>query len=604
VGWRLGPYRVDDRPFAAGATAEVFVARRGRTGPRVAIKVLPLRTFRVRAEAEAEVAAIDHPRLLTVHERVEDERRGVVGLVMDLVAEGDLRTALRGPNAPTPTEMLQITDDVLAALDALHAAGLVHRDIKPENVMLERVDGALRARLGDMGIARPADRTRSTGSVLGTDLYIAPEVHDGAVPSSHADLWAVGYVLYEGLFGAPPHADASTTYQAIGRLRAEGPDRPPNIPDAIWRVVACLLAPTPTDRPSSAAAARELVASAGPAAAAASPRESSSLPGRRRITPRGRTDGGFDGYGRSPRVARVMAGSVAVVLLVGVLAWMGGRDRLHLFGHDPSTLGAISSITPLSAESPDVVPTQYQWRLRDGVLTGRLEVSNPSSAAVDATVMPELFPVSAATDGALALVGFNGATERQKDGSTLVRFAVPPLAPHAHHIVSFRLTINDVASDRRVLDQLVHDRQSAINRHAFALSDAPTLDRIVVTVASSSLTVGQQTQVHIAGFARTGSPASAELMRGLHVVVVSGQGVAQLDGTSVAAIAPGHAVIRAVVGDIQGEAPVTVASAPPETAPPTTARRVVRKPTPKATPTTETTTFEEEESPPPETVVV
>ena len=298
-----------------------------------------------------------------------------------------------------------------------------------------------------------------------------------------------------------------------------------------------------------------------------------------------------------------MAGSIAIVLLVGALAWMGGRDRLDLFGRDPSTLGAISSITPLSAESPDVVPTQYQWRLRNGVLTGRLEVSNPSAAAVAATVMPELFPVSATTNGSLALVGFNGATEKQKDGSTLVRFAVPPLAARAHHVVSFRLTLGDGANDRRVLDQLVRDRQSAIHRHAFALSDAPTLDRIVVTVASSSLIVGQQTQVHVAGFARTGASASPELMRGLHVVIVTGHDVARLDGTSVAALAPGNAVIRAVVGNVQAEAPVTVASAP-VVAPPTTgsAPRVVKKP--KVTPTTETTTFEEEESPPHETVVV
>ncbi|MDP1793084.1 MAG: serine/threonine-protein kinase, partial [Acidimicrobiales bacterium] len=268
--WRLGRFRVDDRPFASGATAEVFTARKGRAGPRVAVKVLPLKTYRERSEAEADVATIDHPRLLRVHERVVDERRGVVGLVMDLAAEGDLRTALRGGDEPTPSEMLQIADDVLAGLEALHAVGVLHRDVKPENVMLERVDGQLRARLGDLGIARQADRTRSTGSVLGTDLYIAPEVHDGAAPSVSADLWAVGYVLYEGLFGAPPHAGAATTYQAIGRLRAEGPDRPPNVPDSVWAVVARLLAPWPGNRPASAADARIVVASAREAAEAAS----------------------------------------------------------------------------------------------------------------------------------------------------------------------------------------------------------------------------------------------------------------------------------------------------------------------------------------------
>jgi eukaryotic-like serine/threonine-protein kinase len=131
VTWKLGQYRVDDKPFAAGATAEVFAARKGRTGERVAVKVLPLRTFRERAEAEAEVATIDHPRLLAVHDRVVDERRGVVGLVMDLAVEGDLRAALRGADAPSPIEMVQIADDVLAALETLHTIGLVHRDIKP-----------------------------------------------------------------------------------------------------------------------------------------------------------------------------------------------------------------------------------------------------------------------------------------------------------------------------------------------------------------------------------------------------------------------------------------------------------------------------------------
>ena len=250
--WRLGPYRVDDRPFASGATAEVFGARRGRTGSRLAIKVLSLRTYRERAETEAASARVEHPRLMSVHEAIVDERRGVVGLVMDFAAEGDLRNALRSGDEPSPIEMVQIADDVLAALDALHGHGLVHRDVKPENILLERIDGQRRARLGDLGIARPVDRTRSTGSVLGTDLYIAPEVHDGGAPSIAADLWAVGYVLYEGLFGAPPHADAATTYQAIGRLRAEGPDRPPNVPDAIWRVVATLLAPAPGDRPANA----------------------------------------------------------------------------------------------------------------------------------------------------------------------------------------------------------------------------------------------------------------------------------------------------------------------------------------------------------------
>ena len=567
-----------------------------------------MRTFRARAEAEAEHAAIVHPRLLSVYDRVEDERRGVVGLVMDLAEDGDLRTALRGPDAPSAVEMFQIADDVLAALDALHTAGLVHRDIKPENVMLERVDGVLRARLGDMGIARPADRTRSTGSVLGTDLYIAPEVHDGAVPSPQADLWALGYVLYEGLFGAPPHADASTTYQAIGRLRSDGPDRPPRVPDAIWNVVAALLAPAPTDRPTSAAGARALLDSARPTAEAGSPLPVTPVAlTRRRLTPRGRSVRHVRPRFDPASVTRVLAASAVAVLVVGALAWVGKSDQLPFLGRDASVVGAIESIAPLSAESPSVVPTQYEWRLRHGVLTGRLDVRNPSGVTSDATVMPELFPASASSGGALALVGFNGSTERENDGSTLVRFTVPPLAPHAHHVVRFRVTTRSAANDRTALDQLVRDREAAINRHAFALSDAPTLDHIVVNV-EPSLTVGDRSQLSIVGYDNRGEPASAELLRDIRVAVVSGQDVARIDGDNLAALAPGNAVVRAVIGDLQADAPVSVRAAAP---PPTTVTTHVVKThtsthnTAPTTETTDTTTFTDtDSSSPPESIVV
>ncbi|MEY2473534.1 MAG: serine/threonine protein kinase, bacterial [Actinomycetota bacterium] len=601
MAWKLGSYRVDDKPFAAGATAEVFAARKGRTGERVALKVLPLRTFRDRAEAEADIGRIDHPRLLTVHASVVDERRGVVGLVMDLANGGDLRNALRGADAPTPIEMLQIADDVLAAVEALHAVGLVHRDIKPENIMLERVDGQLRARLGDMGIARPIDRTRSTGSVLGTDLYIAPEVHDGGAPSAAADLWAVGYVLYEGLFGAPPHADAKTAYQAIGLLRAEGPNRPPNVPDSIWNVVAALLAPTPDQRPESARAARHLLESAGPAAEEASaaagerdPVAAVRRPGARRRS----TERGHDGfvrpvptYERRPAVARAFAGIAAVVLVVGGLAWIGGRNRLALFGAEPRTIGAVRSLTPLPPESDAVVPTQYQWRLKNGMLTGRLDVSNPSDQPTAATDIPELFPPSAVRGNALALVGHDGPVEKQRDGSVLVRFEVPSIAPHEHHVVAFRMSVPPSTSDRSLLAKLVRDREDAITRHALALSDAPTLASISIDLVPSTVTVGQRANANVHGRTPKQDEAPAELLKDAHLEVIGSAGIARVDGLSVVGLAPGAVVVRVVVGNLQADTPINVV-APPVTVPKTTVTHLRRAPT------TQTTIIEEEAPPP------
>ncbi len=574
--WRLGRFRVDDRPFATGATAEVFAARKGRTGQRVAIKLLPLKTYRERAEAEADLATIDHPRLLSVHERVIDERRGVIGLVMDLADGGDLRSALRSGEEPTPSEMLQITDDVLAALEALHSYGLVHRDVKPENVMLERVDGELRARLGDLGIARLVDRTRSTGSVLGTDLYIAPEVHDGQPPSPAADLWAVGYVLYEGLFGAPPHATAATTYQAIGRLRAEGPDRPPNVPDSVWAAVAQLLAARPEDRPSSAAAARLVVASARDAAMTASVGraiEASTEPRRRRSAGYRRAASMLEptrthAWGRGAAVASVVA-------LVGGLAW----GPMDLFGGTPSSTGASLAVTPLAPDAADVVPTQYQWRLRHGVLTARLDVTNTSEEPTPATTMPELLPRDAERDGRLPLIDFDGVQERQDDGSVLVRFAVPALKPHVHHLVSFRLALGDgPGSDIERLNALLRGREAAINRHAFNLSDAPTLEQLSVVANASTLDPGDTTTIAVTGTTHDGELAPAHLLQGIRYEVMSGADVIRVDGATLRAIGSGVAVVRAVVGAISGELTLRVREKSAAATPRPTVRPTVRRP--------------------------
>jgi hypothetical protein len=601
----LGHYRVEDTPFAAGATAEVFAARKGRTGERVALKVLPLRTFRERAESEAEYGGLDHPRLLTVHDSVVDERRGVVGLVMDLANEGDLRNALRGADAPTPLEMLQITDDVLAALELLHSVGLVHRDIKPENIMLERVDGELRARLGDMGIARPVDRTRSTGSVLGTVLYIAPEVNDGAAPSAVAELWAVGYVLYEGLFGAPPHARATTAYQAIGLLRAEGPDRPPNVPDSIWHVVASLLAASPDARPESARAARHLLETARPAAENASVDNADPVavhrPGARRRSA-GRATEGFvrpvPTYERRATVSRSLAAAAAVVLVVGGLAWIGGRSHLKLFSDNAAALGAVRSLTPMPPASDAIVPTQYRWELKNGTLTGHLDVTNPSSEPTAATAIPELFPPSAVRGHALALIGHDGPVEQQQDGSVLVYFDVPPLAPHAHHPVVFRVSVPAQDSDRVQLSQLVRDREDAITRHALALSDAPTLASLSIDLVPSTVTVGQRTNANIHGRTPKGDEAPADLLKDARLEIIGSTGIVRVDQLSLVGLAVGAVVVRVVVGDLHADTPVTVVAAP--VSPPKTVVTHVRRP-----PTTETTIIEEEAPPPaPKDIVV
>jgi hypothetical protein len=440
--------------------------------------------------------------------------------------------------------------------------------------------------------------------VLGTDLYIAPEVHEGALPSPASDLWAVGYVLYEGLFGAPPHADASTTYQAIGRLRTEGPDRPPNVPDAIWHVVASLLAPLPEDRPRSASAARELVASARPTAEAASvvladhPNLATAVrrPSNRRRTTAWTRDAAPRpaAYERRPSITRGVAAAAAIALIVGALALVGGRD-LHWMSDGADSIGAVRSLTPLPADTDTIVPTQYQWRLRNGTLIGRLDVANPSGETTVATAIPELFPTSAVRGHTLALVGYDGPLERQADGSFLVHFEVPPLAPRAHHVVAFRLAVAHNVDDSALLSRLLRDRDAAISRHALSVSEAPTVANLAMTLVPS-LTVGQSAAATVTGTTPKGEPAPAELLKVARLEVIGASGVVRVDGLSVVGLAPGAVVIRAIVGDLHVDAPVSVAAV--QQPPRTTTTRLHRPAT------TVTTTWEEENPPPPPKDVV
>jgi hypothetical protein len=374
------------------------------------------------------------------------------------------------------------------------------------------------------------------------------------------------------------------------------------VPDAIWNVVAALLAPEPEGRPDTARAARHLLDSARPAAEDASidhvtpdPVGAARRPGARRRST-GRTSDGMvrpiPTYERRPTLARGIAATAAIALVVGGLAWIGGRSHLTLFSENAANIGAVRSLTPMPPESDAVVPTQYQWRLKDGTLTGRLDVTNPSDAPTPATAIPELFPHSAVRAGALGLIGHEGRPEKQQDGSVLVRFDVPPLAPHAHHPVVFRVSVPSTVSDRVLLSKLVRDREDAITRHALALSDAPTLAQLSIDLVPSTVAVGQSTTADIHGKTPKGDDVPPDLLKDAVLQVIGSTGIVRTSGLGLVGLAPGAVVVRVVVGDLHADTPITVVAAPAPVVRTTVThmRRV---------PTTETTIIEEEAPPPP-----
>ncbi len=203
-----GRYRVQAR-LARGGMATVYTALDIRLDRRVAVKVMhPAladdEAFVARFIREAKAAArLSHPNVVPVYDQGADA--GSVFLVMEYVAGRTLRDLLHERGRLSPTQALDVLEPVLAALEAAHAAGLVHRDIKPENVLLAS-DG--RVKVADFGLARAveaANLTATTGLLMGTVGYLAPEQVERGSSDARSDVYAAGILLYELLTGTPPH---------------------------------------------------------------------------------------------------------------------------------------------------------------------------------------------------------------------------------------------------------------------------------------------------------------------------------------------------------------------------------------------------------------
>ena len=180
---------------------------------------------------------------------------------------------------PLPLERaLPILDAVAAAVDAAHEQGILHRDLKPGNVLLCGGDGEAPAvKVLDFGLAEIAGaplpapgppsgaeadgRLTATGDLLGTPLYVAPEVIRGGRTGRASDLYSFGVIAYEMLAGRPPFA--GTTREVLtGHLELEPPRGA--LSGAVWSVLRDCLAKDPDLRPASAReAVRRLRAAAG-----------------------------------------------------------------------------------------------------------------------------------------------------------------------------------------------------------------------------------------------------------------------------------------------------------------------------------------------------
>ncbi|MFE7750462.1 Stk1 family PASTA domain-containing Ser/Thr kinase [Streptomyces sp. NPDC057428] len=253
-----GRYRIDAR-IAVGGMATVYRAVDTRLDRVLALKVMhpALATdvsFVERFIREAKsVALLAHPNVVAVFD--QGAQGAYVYLAMEYVAGCTLRDVLRERGALQPRAALDILEPVLAALGAAHRAGFVHRDMKPENVLIGD-DG--RVKVADFGLVRAVGTaTDTTGSLLGTVSYLAPEQIEQGTADTRSDVYACGVVLYEMLTGGKPHSGdnaAQVIYQHLNEDVPAPSTVVPGLAAGLDRLVAAATARNPELRPHDAVA--------------------------------------------------------------------------------------------------------------------------------------------------------------------------------------------------------------------------------------------------------------------------------------------------------------------------------------------------------------
>ncbi|HEX2015815.1 MAG TPA: serine/threonine-protein kinase [Solirubrobacteraceae bacterium] len=360
------------RPLGAGGMGEVVLAQDAVLGRSVALKRLrgtgdPRELMRLRREALVG-ASLSHPNLVSVYDVVSEDDELVV--VMEFIDGPTLRDALRaGPMEPE--KALEVIEGVAEGLEYIHARGIVHRDVKPANILLGA--GSSRVKLGDLGIASSAGRTSltTTGAIVGTVAYMAPEQLEGQPATPAVDVFALATVAFEALTGRRARGESNPVALAHALTTQPPPDVRDAWPDAPAGLAAALaqgLARDPQERPPGARALAQALrdglerpspaiplpaptAPRPPAPTPAPSRRVAASPTRGRLPrrpptrdrgplPRGR-DRGFS------RPLAVVAGGLALLLVAAsAVAILGGSGR----GGSPPG-GARSSSAPVRASS-------------------------------------------------------------------------------------------------------------------------------------------------------------------------------------------------------------------------------------------------------------
>lgn len=260
-----GRYRIES-VIARGGMAMVYRGTDLRLDREIAVKVMHAHlasdpSFVERFEREAMSAArLSHPNLISVNDQSRDG--DVVYLVMEYLESVTLRKELKHRGRFTPRQAISVVDAILAALEAVHGAGMIHRDLKPDNVLLG-TDGQIK--LTDFGLARAVTSETTTKTLIGTVGYVAPELVTRSGADERTDIYTLGIMFYEMLTGSQPYTDdvpIQVAYRHVHDRVSPPSEAVPGLSPQLDALVLWATSPKPDGRPESAAAMRQALGEA------------------------------------------------------------------------------------------------------------------------------------------------------------------------------------------------------------------------------------------------------------------------------------------------------------------------------------------------------